>query len=119
MKTTIRYDQATRQARTDAALADCKAYLGATSYEKVLQGIRDYWQENRECSRPCLYRGTRMALSLFVGIEGKYPCRAMIREAGKPAPRPHLTLILTGSMRTIPMDAHGAAGMDVEADDTH
>lgn len=106
MHTTISYDQATVKERTAAALRDCKAYLGESAYDKVLKGIRAYWEENQGHSKTTLYRGSRMALSLFVGIEGRYPVRAMVRAAltKEEVKRPHLTLILTGAMRTVDFD---------------
>lgn len=97
----------TRKERDAAALRDCKRYLGPSAYKKTLAGIRAYWVENEGHSKATLFRGSRMSLGMFVGIEGRYPVRAILREALRGLPprtkakgRPHLTLILTGATRT-------------------
>jgi len=108
MSWTTHYEQATKQERLAAALEDVKFYLG-DAYPRTLQSLRDYWQENSRCSVVSRYREGRMVMANIVGIQGKTPYGALLRAALKPATlaperKPHLTLILTGSMRVIDMD---------------
>jgi hypothetical protein len=104
MAVSIRYPQATPALRRAAALEDCKAHLG-NAYLKVLEDIRAYWKEPSDASRTRLYRGMQFSLAMFVGIEGRYPVGALMRAALHPEPvkRPHLTLVLSGTMRTVDM----------------
>lgn len=113
MAVSIRYPQATPALRRAAALKDCKAHLGIAAYRKTLESIRAYWAEPADASRTRLYRGMQFSLAMFVGIEGHYPVGALMRAAlhGEPtepkaepkAKRPHLTLVLSGTMRTVDM----------------
>lgn len=98
----------TRMEATDAALEDCKRYLG-DAFPVTVKAIRQFLDDNAECSKGSCYRVMRNSLSLFSGIEGRYPVRAMYRAAMQyeepaKASHPHLTLVLSGTTRTIPVD---------------
>lgn len=75
-----RYLCETKAENEARALADCKEYLGDEFYDKVIRTLRS---ETKGKSVRYAYHMIRFSLSMFVGIEGYYPVRAMVREVLK------------------------------------
>lgn len=75
------------------ALADVMSYLGGESELKKLKAkVQDFYRANPSMSTANRYRAVRFSLSMYVGIEGYYPVRAILRYVGlKPVAK--LTLV--------------------------
>lgn len=63
------------------ALQDCKDYLGEEIYEKAIRILRA--DLSSPTSRTYKYHYIRASLVMFLGIEGYWPVRAMVREVLK------------------------------------
>lgn len=81
MHTYTTYDLRVKADNEALALADCKEYLGE-DYDRVISTLR---QEMFAVpgGRGFKYAYVRDCLHMFVGIEGYYPVRAMVREVLK------------------------------------
>lgn len=82
MKQTIDYSKLEGQEKHDKAIADCKWYLGDESYEKVINSIMDYINEDEDGDNKHLREMVINSMAMFLPISG-YPLQAMYDEAVK------------------------------------
>lgn len=67
----------TRAEKEAQALKECKEYLGR-SYKRIVKALKEARAQSSGLIR--FYRWAQLALS-FAGIQGKWPVRAMVRQA--------------------------------------
>jgi hypothetical protein len=80
MKWTSHYSGTNAQ-KTDAAEGDCKFYLGTAGFYKAGKTLADTFQQGPAGFRES-YKTAKVLLA-FVGIRGRWPVRAMVRQACK------------------------------------
>jgi len=76
----------TNQQKESQALAECKSFLGNRIYNNVVKALRVDLLASNPRSRTQHLRHAHTLLS-FVGVQGRYPVRALVRAALRPVAR--------------------------------
>lgn len=78
MSYTVRFT-GTRAEREAAALKECKEYLETnTRFKRVTLALREGWESGK---RPATRMRTAYFLCSMIGIQGRWPVRAMVKAA--------------------------------------